>query len=777
MAFVDDRARLLDDGAVGGRALARALSDAADAWLAELFAEATAAAADRRDPAAVSDGAGAGSGSMALVAVGGYGRAQLCPYSDLDVVLVHDDGVDAGRIADAIWYPVWDAGLRLGHAVRTVADTIAFAANDLETASGLLELRHVAGERRIVDELASAVEVMWDRSAERLLGELAEGSERRHERHGEVAFLLEPDLKLGRGGLRDVQAVSWADRCWQLCSDSERDTLDECEGALLGARVALHALVGRADDRLLLERQDAVAAALGLDADALMADVAGAARSIAWIGDDVMRRVRRCVDGPRRIQGDRDRPLAPGVIRRDGAVHVVADPSTDPAVALRAAAAAARSDSPIARESLALLADQLGEYGDPWPGDARDRLIDLLGQGRPAISVMEALDHVGVLTRILPEWAPVRSRPQRNAYHRYTVDRHLLEAAAEASRLTERVRRADLLLVASWLHDLGKGSPGDHTEAGERLVRDIGRRMGFPAADVETLARLVEHHLLLAEVATRRDLSDEVTLDRVADAVGDTGTLELLSALTEADGLATGPSAWGEWKASLVHTLSERVMVRLGGGHLELGGFLTEEHRRLLAERGVTIRGRGDLLTVVNTDRPGGFSRIAGALALKGLDVLEANAHSEDGIAVSVFKVVRSTGEPPVWDGVVEAVEQALTGHTALEARVAERERLYAPRKPVSATPARTSIEVTNAESATSTIVEVRTGDRIGVLFGITRALAELDLDVRHAKIQTLGHEVVDVFYVADRAGDKIGDEHADEVVLAIRHALRQGAG
>ncbi|MEM9711093.1 MAG: HD domain-containing protein, partial [Actinomycetota bacterium] len=458
--------------------------------------------------------------------------------------------------------------------------------------------------------------------------------------------------------------------------------------------------------------------------------------------------------------------------RRDGTVHVVADPAADPAVALRAAAAAARSDSPIDRASLAVLADRLPVYDEPWPGDARERLIDLLGQGRPAIGVLESLDQAGLLSRLLPEWEPVRSRPQRNAYHRFTVDRHLHEAAAEASRLTDRVRRADLLLVAAWLHDLGKGYPGDHTVVGMELIASIGRRMGFPPADIETLVSLVEHHLLLPDVATRRDLADDATLRRVADLVGDTQTLELLGALTEADSIATGPSAWGSWKASLVHTLVERVMQRLGGEDLDIGSILTDEHRRLLAERGLTVQGRGDLLTVVNTDRAGGFSRIAGALALRGLDVLEANAHSEDGIAVSVFKVVRSTGEPPQWTGVIEDVEAALRGRLALEARVRERERLYAPRKPVAPTPARTTISVTNDESDTSTIVEVRTGDRLGVLYHVTRALAELDLDIRHAKVQTLGHEVVDSFYVADASGAQLDDAYADEVVLSVRHVL-----
>ncbi|MEM8904500.1 MAG: [protein-PII] uridylyltransferase [Actinomycetota bacterium] len=755
MGYVEERAAIVADGSLRGRDLTSRLAQEADRWLGSIFDE-TAAGVE---------------GRLALVATGGYGRGRLAPHSDLDVLLLHEDVDGIAELADGFWYPIWDAGLRLGHAVRTVPECLAVSANDLETASAILGSRCVAGDRSLVDELVDDIEVLWAESAGRLLGELVEDVEGRSETFGEVAFLLEPDLKSGGGGLRDVDAIRWVDLVWPMHSDADRQALRDAEDTLLAARVELHRMTGRADDRLLLERQDAVGEALGVDADELMGMVASAAKAVTWIGDETWRIVRRKNRGTD-LAVDRDRPLAPGVIRRDGTVHVVADPAADPAVSLRAAAAAARSDSPIDRASLAVLADRLPVYDEPWPGDARERLIDLLGQGRPAIGVLESLDQAGLLSRLLPEWEPVRSRPQRNAYHRYTVDRHLHEAAAEASRLTDRVRRADLLLVAAWLHDLGKGYPGDHTVVGMELIASIGRRMGFPPADIETLVSLVEHHLLLPDVATRRDLADDATLRRVADLVGDTQTLELLGALTEADSIATGPSAWGSWKASLVHTLVERVMQRLGGEDLDIGSILTDEHRRLLAERGLTVQGRGDLLTVVNTDRAGGFSRIAGALALRGLDVLEANAHSEDGIAVSVFKVVRSTGEPPQWTGVIEDVEAALRGRLALEARVRERERLYAPRKPVAPTPARTTISVTNDESDTSTIVEVRTGDRLGVLYHVTRALAELDLDIRHAKVQTLGHEVVDSFYVADASGAQLDDAYADEVVLSVRHVL-----
>ena len=179
--------------------------------------------------------------------------------------------------------------------------------------------------------------------------------------------------------------------------------------------------------------------------------------------------------------------------------------------------------------------------------------------------MFEALDQGGILVRLLPEWAPVRSRPQRNAYHRFTVDRHLWETAANAAALTDRVDRPDLLVLGALLHDIGKGYPGDHTVAGMALVREIGPRLGLGPGDVATLVAMVEHHLLLPDVAIRRDLNDPATIQRVADAVGDLGLLDLLAALTEADSLATGPSAWGTWKAQLVADLVARTRTALGG--------------------------------------------------------------------------------------------------------------------------------------------------------------------------------------------------------------------
>ena len=375
----------------------------------------------------------------------------------------------------------------------------------------------------------------------------------------------------------------------------------------------------------------------------------------------------------------------------------------------------------------------------------------------------------------MPEWEALRRRPHRNAYHRFTVDRHLFEAAARAAALTRQVSRPDLLLVGAWLHDIGKGFPGDHTLVGVEIVDRIATRMGFERADVDTLVAMVRHHLLLPDVATRRDIDDPATAESVAAEVGDHHTLELLAALTEADGLATGPSAWGPWKAGLVRDLVDRTARLLAGhGPEEAPALPSTEHRALMARGELAVVADGPMLTVVAPDRPGLFSRVAGTLALHGLDVRSAVAASEDGMAVEVFEVEPAFGTPPDWDAFRQDLERALVGSLSLEARLAERIRAYAARpRAASATPAEPRVLFDDEASAAATVVEVRAPDGIGVLHGVTRALADCGLDLRMAKVSTLGHEVVDAFYVTDAAGSKVGDpEHVAQIERAVLSEL-----
>jgi [protein-PII] uridylyltransferase len=337
------------------------------------------------------------------------------------------------------------------------------------------------------------------------------------------------------------------------------------------------------------------------------------------------------------------------------------------------------------------------------------------------------------------------------------------------------VRRPDLLLVAAFLHDIGKGYPGDHTHAGMEVVSEVAPRLGFSDKDVATLVSLVRHHLLLADVATRRDLADESTPAMVAAEVGDAGILELLWALTEADSLATGPAAWGPWKAGLVRQLVERTEPILAGEPPRAAPEPLPDGTAALLTRarteGLVLDGQGSSVTLVAPDRPGLFCRVAGTLAVHGLDVLSARAWSTgDGQAVESFRVESVFGKPPDWAAVEADLRLVLAGRLSLEARLADRARDYAAApRPAAASPARVQVTVDNDASESATVVEVRAPDRIGTLYRITKALAELDLDVRLAKVTTLGHEVVDAFYVVDVGGAKITDaDHVRELERAV---------
>jgi [protein-PII] uridylyltransferase len=718
---------------------------------------------------------------VALVAVGGYGRRELLPGSDLDVLLLHSarDGIAA--LADRIWYPIWDSGARLDHAVRTPRQAREVARNDLRVALGLLHARHVAGDAELTAEMRTGALADWRAAARTRLPELQQMHAERTARSGELAFLLEPDLKEARGGLRDTQAIYAVAAAWAAPGPGPR--VRAAQESVLDARHALHEVTGRPSDRLVLQEQDEVARVLGLiDADALLRHLAGAGRTIAYALDHSLRQAQRGLPGatPRgagqqrgkrlssaRLTGGRlgggrapalgqRRPLADGLVEQDGDVVLAraTDPASDPVLPLRAAAAAAEAGLVLAPRTLT----RLGECPPlpvPWPDAARDCLAALLGAGQAAIGVWEALDQEGFLSDLIPDWDRVRNRPQRNPLHTYTVDRHLVETAAHAAALTRDVSRPDLLLIAALLHDIGKGWPGDHRVTGEVVARDTARRMGLAPSDTTLVASAVRHHLLLPHAATRRDLDDPQTVAQVAQTIGSRALLELLHALAIADGQATGPAAWNDWKAGLVADLVGRVGAALGG--LQPPAPLPLRPDQLeLAEGGVpAAMVSGSEITVVAPDRPGLLWQAAGVLASHRLAVRSANATPAGKMAVASFAVMYPYGEPPDAALVTSDLRRALAGELDVPQRLARHGQ--APvRQPAPAAPPKVTI-VADA-SRTATVVEVRAHDAPGLLWRIGRALGECGLDVRAARVETLGAEAVDVFYVVDQAGRPVTD-------------------
>ncbi len=728
---------------------------------------------------------------MALVAAGGYGRRELLPGSDLDLVLLHTGRPDISALADRIWYPVWDSGTRLDHAVRTPGEAREVARADLRVALGLLHARHVAGDAELTTRLRLGVLADWRAAAGPRLAELQAMHTERAERSGELAFLLEPDLKEARGGLRDVDAINAIAAAWVAPAPGPR--VRAAHGLLLDARHALHEVTGRAGDRLILQEQDEVARMLGLlDADALLRSLAGAGRTVAYALDQSFRQARRSrTRGPAATRvritlpaikltrrnppqvSQHRRPLAEGLVEQDGEVVLArsADPATDPVLVLRAGAAAALAGLVLAPRTLARLAD-CPPLPVPWPAEARNCLAALLGAGPSAIAVWEALDQEELITRLLPDWDRVRNRPQRNPLHTFTVDRHLVETAARAAVLTRTVARPDLLLISALLHDIGKGWPGDHRLSGEVVARDTAYRLGLGPADAGLVASAVRHHLLLPQTATRRDLDDPMTVTTVTKVVTSRPLLELLHALAIADAQATGPAAWNDWKAGLIRELVGRVAAVLGGEPLPGPLPLCPEQAELAAAGEPAVIVRGSEVTVVAPDRPGLLWQAAGVLASHRLAIRSATATSCGEMAVTAFAVAPQYGEPPDSMLVTSDLRRVLSGQLDVAQRLAGRgvtARTVAPVAPV----APPQVSLVDDASDSATVVEVRAHDAPGLLWRIGRALGECGLDVRAARVETLGAEAVDTFYVIDARGQPVSDAASrGRITAAVLGAL-----
>ncbi|MGY1829806.1 [protein-PII] uridylyltransferase [Geodermatophilus sp. SYSU D01180] len=754
-----------------------------DAWLGGLLADAVAGTPPPRQgrggppPRTGTDG-------VALVAVGSLGRREPPPHGDLDLVLVHDGRPEVAALADAVWYPIWDAGVRLDHSVRSVAEAVSVASSDVKAGLGLLDARLVAGDATLAASLRTATLASWRQSASRLLPQLRDLRRGRARQVGELAFLLEPDLKEAYGGLREGQVLR-AVAAAQL-GDEPSAEAEAAYSFLLDVRDELRRRSGRPSDVLVRQEQRPVAAALGLaDEDVLLREVSLAGRRLAFVADDTWRRVEAAlVRRPRgRYRRVRREPLAEGVVRQGDEVVLARDarPAADPGLVLRGAAAAARADLLLSPYTLKVLAAHSPPVPEPWPAEVRWSFLRLLASGRPAVPVLEQLDQEGLLTRLLPEWAQVRSLPQRHPWHRFTVDRHLVEAAAAAAELTHDVDRPDLLLVAALLHDVGKGWPGDHSVVGEPIAAGVAERMGFAPADVATVGTLVRHHLLLPDTATRRDIDDPATIERVADTIGRDGqVLQLLHALAQADGAATSTSAWSPWKAHLVAHLVARVQAHLGGTPVDGPDPVLHPTEPTVTQAGgdgaVTVGvedvADGQQVTIGAPDAHGLFSRLAGVLALNQLDVRAAKVNVVEGRATAVFAVRPRFGRAPQPTILADAVRAALEGTLPLADRLRQREADYR-QDAARAAPPRISWHDSEVSGEATSIVEVRAGDRAGLLYRLTAALAAEGLDVTSARIETLGADAADYFYVCSPTGCPIDAGQRARVEAALVAAAR----
>jgi [protein-PII] uridylyltransferase len=723
---------------------------------------------------------------VAIAAVGGFGRGELSPGSDLDIVIIHTGSLDEKELSvlvNKILYPLWDKNVKIDHSVRTRSEMRGAAEADLKVALGLLDIRLVCGNPDLVEAVQVDALEAWRKNSKSRLPELEQSLLERHQRVGELAYLLEPDLKEARGGLRDITALRAIHRSSVIAVPIER--ISVAESILANVREALHVVSGRDKDRLLFQEQDKVAEHLGYaDADALMSDVAQAARSVDYLLDSTWYRLKhkgrdgagRFLKRVRSTQLSRDITIS----NKEVAISADADFALDPVIGLRAAASAAQLGLPISMDSLEQLSESLsggiGLLSNPWPRDARENLITLIGAGSSMVQIFEALDQEEIIFHWIPEWRAVRSLPQRNVLHRHTVDRHMVETAVQAAALTRQVHRPDILLFSALFHDIGKGTEEDHSDRGERLIEPLAKRIGFSGEDVETIKLLVKHHLLLSATATRRDLDDPATIAAVVEVIPNLQVLELLHALSIADGEATGRAAWTDWKASLVAELVKRVALAITDNTVALQPELTEE-QRTKADSGVlavSIEDRDSVyaIEIVVPDKTGLLSIVAGVLNLLRLDVRSARTKSHGNSAVMEWIVIPDPHAPTLTEkNLHRELEEALRNRSSLAARIEDRIEAYAQLPTI---PVPDPVVETFLDAATdATIIEVRSHDRPALLFGIGDTITRSNIDIRSAIVTTLGAEAIDTLYVTEIGGGPLSPERAEEVATRLRSALK----
>lgn len=791
---------------------------------------------------------------VALVALGGYGRRELAPASDLDLLLLYRgwSSSDVTALNREIRYPLWDSGRELGDRVREPRDVVR-SFERIDEVCALVDARFLAGDRGLFSDMDGSVRRRLERGRASFFKGLVQSSADRHLRYGHAGHLLEPNIRDSAGGLRDIHTLLWASKVLpggdglnglvasgQL-SQLDADLVGAARSFFLRLRIGLHLLTSRHQDQLYLAEQDELAKGLGYEgngagpADRIMQELYQHARHVDAVVQSFWDRVthrRR-----RRWRSSSSVALTEGCAVIDGRIEVIAatHPRDDPAGWLRVFLTSVRLGLPIGRGSLNRLHEELVQTkGLTWSPEARDVFLDILQSGTSGVRALEAMDSTGFLAALIPPWEPIRCFPQRDLYHRFTVDRHLLTAVAElgTSRSADepdlkdawsRVEDHESLFIATLLHDIGKGRGGDHSELGTSLASETTARMGFDGGRASAVELLVREHLTLISLATRRDLNDPRTIDELVDRVGDVRRLAMLFLLTRADSLATGPEAWSSFRASLVRELYARTKQRLEGAPdapAEMSQHLSElaDALELPREEAETLVGpmpeawlvgldvasarrqvdllrtplapgevrtsaerldEADELIVVAPDRPGLFATVAGVLALRGIDVHDAEIYTRsDNVAIEVFRVRGAHGAVPEdrWQQVRGDIAGALEGRLDLDEALGRKAAQTRRRRSSGRHRPPIQVVVDNNASETHTVVEVHTEDRLGLLRLITKALVDAGCDLSFAKIATFGVDVVDVFYVHDLEGHRVTDpEHVARIEETLHKALQPG--
>jgi [protein-PII] uridylyltransferase len=778
---------------------------------------------------------------IALIALGGYGRNELAPNSDLDLLLLYRgwDAPDVSTLNRDVMYPLWDSRRELGDRIREPRDVVRNLSH-VDEVCAMLDARLLTGDRGLFADMRASVWRRVERGQASFFADLTKATADRHARYGHAGHLLEPNIRDSAGGLRDIHTLGWASKVLPggegidalvdagYLSRIDGDLIEAARSFMLNVRVELHLATARHQDQLYLNEQDEIAQRLRYEAtdgrppaDRLMQELSFHAREVDAVVSTFWERILHS-KRRRRWRSSRSESVnvGDGCVLKEGRLEVVAVTSVadDPAGWLRVFRQTILRDAPLGRHSFNRLHEELAAVELPlrWTAEARDVFLDVLQSGKGGARALDAMVMGGVLPGLVPEWEAIRAFPQRDLYHRYTVDRHLIAAVEELARSRDleepdvrdawsAVGDADALFVATLLHDIGKGRGGDHSVLGEEIATGCAASMALTAAQVHDVGFLVRDHLVLAETATRRDLNDPRTVAEVAERVGDGRRLAMLYLLTRADSLATGPEAWSSFRSSLVRELYSRTREHLAGVPMHEGasaqrltdlaetlGLSRDEAARLIGPMpeswiagldpesagrqlallrdppaGTDVRTavhsteEADELILVAADRPGLFATVAGVLALRGFDVHDAEIYTRsDGIAVEVFRVIGRHGavSDDRWARMRSDIVAALDGSLDLDAELSKKSAQTRKRRAGRRPQAGVRVVVDNDASVASTVVEVHTEDRVGLLRLITSTLTRVGCDLSVAKVATYGAQVVDVFYVRDLEGRKIDD-------------------
>jgi [protein-PII] uridylyltransferase len=569
---------------------------------------------------------------IALVALGGFGRKELFPFSDIDLMILYRPKVKKliTKVTDAVLYPLWDTGLEVGHGVRTIAESISHAQEDYFFLVALLDARLIHGSQDLFDELIKAYRKRYvDGHRECFVEKMKSHRQSRRERFGIHSYLLEPHIKEGRGGLRDIQAMMWTARVVfglndlddihsaGLLLEEEKKKFLDARNTLVRLRCYLHIISNRKNDQLYFEQQEDVAKAFNYQrsggvrsVEHFMRDIYSALQIISVTSDLFFDHVDEVLGLAGKGKMIADKVVENGIEIRTGRIHLTAARSqilAKPQTLIRVFLAMARTGLPMHHRTRKVILGLVGLITDKERTSPRfaKTFFTLLLEAKDILLVLETMLETGVLTSCIPEFSKIDSLAQHDLYHIYTVDRHSLQAVAELHSLVEtwtsvmqNVRDLKILYLAALLHDIGKGSGRDHSIEGASLAGEIGKRFCLTEKECSTLEFLIRYHLFMPENALRRDLNDAIFIKRCAETIGDLSRLSMLYLLSVADSKATGPSAWSEWKAALMEELYMKIYPYLDRGRHEVHDVMAHEEQGvewLREQIRLQLKGSGEL--------------------------------------------------------------------------------------------------------------------------------------------------------------------------------------